>query len=137
MRSGHVMFGCLKRTLLILCLATIPGCASGNDPPAAMNVLMPRIAVAPDGRGFVLGQSQKRFVPWGFNYDRDFQSRLIEDYWDVDWPTIDSDFHEMKSIGANVVRVHLQFAKFMDAPAQPNQRALNQLDRLLRLAERE
>jgi hypothetical protein len=128
--ASHIIF-----TFLV---AIICGCASRNDTAVpTMNSQMPRIALSPDGRGFVLAASQQRFVPWGFNYDRDFQSRLIEDYWDVDWPTVDSDFHEMKSLGANIVRVHLQFAKFMDAPNRANQRALDRLDRLLRLAERE
>ena len=79
---------------------------------------MRRIAVAPDEHGFVYAGTQQRFVPWGFNYDRDFQSRLIEDYWEIDWPSVDGDFREMKSLGANVVRVHLQFTKFMTSPSQ-------------------
>jgi len=98
---------------------------------------MRRIAVAPDSRGFVYAGTSGRFVPWGFNYDRDFASRLIEDYWEIDWPAVDSDFREMQSYGANVVRVHLQFAKFMTSPSLANPRALEQLSRLLKLAERE
>jgi hypothetical protein len=42
----------------------------------------------------------------------------------------------MKRFGANVVRVHLQFAKFMSAADAPNQDSLDQLRRLLDLAER-
>ncbi len=41
----------------------------------------------------------------------------------------------MKQLGANVVRVHLQFARFMDAPDRPNGRALERLGRLVKLAE--
>jgi hypothetical protein len=42
----------------------------------------------------------------------------------------------MKDLGANVVRVHLQFAKFIDAADRPNQKALAQLDKLVKLAEK-
>gem|GEM_PF-5582340 len=39
----------------------------------------------------------------------------------------------MKALGANVVRIHLQTAKFMNAPQEPNQVAPKQLARLLDL----
>src|SRR5690348_5145980 len=42
----------------------------------------------------------------------------------------------MKKLGANVVRVHLQLAKFMDAPDRPSGKALDRLGKLLALAER-
>ncbi len=74
-------------------------------------------------------------MPWGFNYDRDYKSRLLEDYWESEWPTVVEDFREMKLLGANVVRIHLQFARFMDATNQPNGKALERLARLARLAE--
>jgi len=86
-------------------------------------------------RGFVLQPSGARFVPWGFNYDHDHDGRLLEDYWVAEWATVAEDFREMKELGANVVRVHLQFAKFMDAPDRPNADALRQLVRLVALAE--
>ena len=41
----------------------------------------------------------------------------------------------MKQLGANVVRVHLQFARFMDAPDRPNENSLERLGRLVKLAE--
>src|SRR3954452_3343401 len=41
----------------------------------------------------------------------------------------------MKGLGANVVRVHLQFGKFMDGPAEPNPRSLERLAKLVALAE--
>jgi hypothetical protein len=95
----------------------------------------PRVEVSADHKGFVLASSGKPFIPWGFNYDRDYKSRLLEDYWDAEWATVEQDFAEMKQLGANVVRVHLQFARFMDAPDRPNEASLAQLTRLLDLAE--
>ncbi|WP_428937596.1 cellulase family glycosylhydrolase [Fontivita pretiosa] len=93
------------------------------------------IELASDGRGFVQRPSGRVFIPWGFNYDRDSSFRLIEDYWHEEWATVRQDFEEMKQLGANVVRVHLQFAKFMDAPDRPNQANLQRLRQLVDLAE--
>jgi len=45
------------------------------------------------------------------------------------------DFQEMKELGANVVRIHLQTGKFMESPDKPNEKSLTQLRRLLKLAE--
>jgi hypothetical protein len=102
----------------------------------AQSDAMPWVRVSGDRTGFVLGPSGRRFVPWGFNYDRDDSGRLIEDYWETEWPTVEAHFAQMKKLGANVVRVHLQFGKFMDGPDRPNAKALDRLGKLLALAER-
>lgn len=96
---------------------------------------LPWVEVSKDGTGFVLNPGGAKFVPWGFNYDHDEKGRLIEDYWEEEWPKIEADFAEMKELGANVVRVHLQFGKFMDGPDRPNEKALDRLAKLVRLAE--
>lgn len=93
------------------------------------------IRVSKDGTGFVGATSGKKFIPWGFNYDHDARGRLIEDYWADEWDTVKAHFAQMKALGANVVRVHLQFGKFMDAANRPNARALDRLGGLLKLAE--
>ena len=94
------------------------------------------IRLAPDGRGFVAGEPAAVFCPLGFNYDHDEQGRLIEDYWHDEWAKVEADFAEMRELGANLVRVHLQFAKFMEAPETAREPALRQLDRLVDLAAR-
>src|SRR5688572_15214992 len=91
-----------------LCLFAAP-CAGAPD-------LEPVRAVAGGSPGFVLEGSGAPFVPWGFNYDHDEKGRLLEDYWEAEWPKVESDFVEMKSLGANVVRIHLQLGKFLDGP---------------------
>jgi hypothetical protein len=96
-----------------------------------------RIVVAKDRRSFVLEPSGNRFVPWGFNYDHDEHGRLIEDYWDSEWAKVENDFAQMRKLGANVVRVHLQLGRFVEKPNKPNARALDRLGKLLELAERE
>lgn len=97
---------------------------------------MPWVAVAKDKKGFVLDPSGRPFVPLGFNYDHDGKGRLIEDYWEDEWPTVEAHFGQMRKLGANVVRVHLQLGKFLDGPDQYNHKALERLGKLLELAER-
>jgi hypothetical protein len=93
------------------------------------------IWVSADGKGFVRADSGRPFIAWGVNYDRDYKMRLIEEYWDKEWFTVESDFRQIQQLGANVVRVHLQFGKFMDAPEKPNAAALDRLEKLVTLAE--
>ena len=64
---------------------------------------MSGVRVSTNGRGFVLEDSGRAWIPWGFNYDHDEQGRLLEDYWDREWPKVEADFGEMKQLGANVV----------------------------------
>ena len=100
------------RCLLALCLAAVPALAEA--------ALTNWISVAEDGRSFVLRPSGRAFQPWGFNYDHDESGRLLEDYWEREWPKVEQDFREMKDLGANVARIHLQFGKFMKGPDEPN-----------------
>jgi hypothetical protein len=119
----------IKATAIVTLL--LLGCPTVRAKPGEM----PWIAVSKDKKGFVLEPSGKQFVPWGFNYDHDERGRLLEDYWDSEWAKVAEDFREMKGLGANVVRIHLQLGKFMLAPDKPNEKALERLGKLLRLAE--
>ena len=62
--------------------------------------------------------------------------RLIKDYGRDEWPKIEADFASMKRLGANVVRIHLQFGKFRPKPDQVDSTQLDLLGKLLALAER-
>src|SRR3954470_1130207 len=73
---------------------------------------LPWVAVSQDKKGFVLESTGLPFVPWGFNYDHDSQGRLLEDYWESEWATVEAHFGQMRKLGANVVRIHLQVGKF-------------------------
>ena len=110
----------------------LTACSLPFPRPSAME----HVRVADDGRSFALAQSGRAFVPWGFNYDHDSARRLLEDYWEDEWATVESDFREMKELGANVVRVHLQFGKFMRSPTEPDAASLRRLRELVQLAER-
>jgi hypothetical protein len=109
----------------------------GLCPAFAAAAEMPWVAVAKDKKTFTLEPSGKRFVPWGFNYDHDGEGRLLEDYWEAEWPTVEAHFAQMKKLGANVVRVHLQLGKFMDGAEKPDEKALDRLAKLVGLAEKE
>jgi hypothetical protein len=102
-------------------------------PMATASPLTEWIQLAADGQSFELTPSGQRFTAWGFNYSRG--DRLLEDYWETEWADIAQDFGEMKSLGANVVRIHLQFAKFMQDPATPDEAALDRLEQMAALAE--
>src|SRR5947209_18287424 len=82
-----------RRTVLACLLAF--ACAAPAFPEG-----MERVRVSADKKGFVLEKSGTPFVPWGFNYDHDDAGRLIEDYWDADWPTVEAHFAQMKKLGA-------------------------------------
>jgi len=88
-----------------------------------------------DKTHFVLDGSNERVVMWGFNYDHDGPGRLLEDYWADEWNTVVEDFREMKALGANVVRVHLQTGRFMKSADQPDEANLARLGELVKLAE--
>ena len=128
----------LTRTALLffsLTLISSPGLA--QSPPATKPAAdLPKVRISDDGKRFVLSGTDKPFLPWGFNY-LGTHGELVEEFWEKDWPRVEKDFREMKKLGANVVRIHLQLGKFLDAPDRPNEKALDRLGRLLRLAEKE
>ncbi|HZE99792.1 MAG TPA: cellulase family glycosylhydrolase, partial [Planctomycetota bacterium] len=113
-----------------LALILLAGCSSAESRPSA-----DRVAVAPDGKGFVLRPSGRAWVPWGVNYDHDENTRLLEEYWDLDWDRVVQDFHEIRDLGCTVVRIHPQFGRFMKSPTEPNGENLGRLKKLLELAE--
>jgi len=122
----------VSMTKLVAGILLLWGCA----PPVAQESALERVRVAPDGKGFQLSGSGQRFTPWGFNYDHDEKGRLLEDYWDAEWATVEEDFREMKDLGATAVRIHLQVNRFMKSPTEANEKTLAQLGRLLALAEK-
>jgi hypothetical protein len=117
-------------TLLVL----LGSCCHVGPVAGAAPAALERVTVAADGHGFVLTPSGRPFRPWGLNYGN--RGRLLEDFWGAEWSTVVDDFRAMKRLGANVVRVHLQLAKFMVGPKRPHAAALRRLGRLVRLAER-
>ena len=108
---------------------------SGHSSDVAAKINLELIQPSKDGSGFVYARTGKKFLAWGVNYDHDDSGRLLEDYWHEEWPTVMDDFKEIKVLGANTVRIHLQTTKFMQTPTEPNKASLEQLARLVKLAE--
>ena len=107
-----------------------------TPPTGAPAEKLPWIRVSDDKTHFVEEATGRRIVMWGVNYDHDERGRLIEDYWHPEWAQVAADFAEIKALGSNVVRVHLQLARFMDTAEKPNAANLAKLGELVRLAER-
>lgn len=78
------------------------------------------------------------FFSWGFNYTNPEHVGLIEEHWNDEtvWKTIVDDLREMKELGANTVRIHLQYHRFMKDPNTPDRQALNKLEQLVKMAEK-
>jgi hypothetical protein len=116
----------VNRCLLLLTL--LAGSAAAAAP-------VEHVRVSGDGKTFVTADSGRQVQLWGVNYDHDGDNRLLEDYWHDEWPTVVEDFHEIKALGANSVRIHLQLARFMNSRDEPNAENLAQLEKLIALAE--
>src|SRR4051812_24185665 len=123
-----------RRTLAVLMSLVVLAPASAPAPAPTPRTL-DRIRPSEDRTHFVRAGTGERIVMWGVNYDRDDAGRLLEDYWGDEWATVAGDFREMKGLGANVVRVHLQLARFMTDAERADEANLARLGRLVRLAE--
>jgi endo-1,4-beta-mannosidase len=60
--------------------------------------------------------------------------RIVEEYWAEDWPRVEKDFREMRKLGANVVRLHLQVGTYMKSSQRADDAELERLERILDLA---
>lgn len=94
-----------------------------------------RVRVSEDGSGFVRGEPPSPFIVWGVNYDHTEDGKLLEDYWDEEWSRLEADFREIRELGANVVRIHLQLGQWMASENEPRPENLQRLRRLLGLCE--
>lgn len=120
----------LRQVLALGALLWVAGSTLPGGPPSNA------IGLSSDGRGFAVQPWGRPFTPWGFNYDHDEAGQLLEDYWERDWSRVEGDFREMQELGASVVRIHLQFGRFMESPTRANEAALARLRELLGLAAR-
>jgi endo-1,4-beta-mannosidase len=117
---------------LTFALVACAGAASAPSTRPVDAAPLERVCVA--GDSFVLCESRARFRVHGLNYDHDRSFRLIEDYWETEPTIVAEDFQEMRALGANVVRIHLQTGRFMKSEQVTDERALARLDALLDVA---
>lgn len=115
----------------IITLLIINGCNSIDSKTAG---LIEKVVITPDQKGFMLENSQQNFNPWGMNYGH--YGMLIEDSKSPMWDTLAADLQNMKNMGFNVVRVHVQFDEFMSSANSSNEHALSGYKRLLELAQK-
>ena len=106
----------------------------------------PEIPLPPEQDFFKVHISNKKFIdsegqemiPWGVNYTNAADGvDLIDDHWydDEIFEIIKEDFLEIKALGANIIRIHLQYHKFMINRNIPNDAALDRLLELVEFAE--
>ncbi|MFK7852247.1 MAG: cellulase family glycosylhydrolase [Akkermansiaceae bacterium] len=114
-------------------MISIPIMAGGQERPTDETIR--KVRISKEKAHFLREGSTEKFIPWGFNYLGQ-HGRLAEDDWDTPagWSRIKRDFDEMRSLGANAVRWHLQFETFMKGPKSPHPGNLKRLKELLNLA---
>lgn len=121
--------------MILMSTCCLAKAMAGGPLDGQQKVELGLIGLSKDGRHFVHSGSGLPFKVWGLNYDHDASNRLLEDYWKEEWNAVVDHFRQMKELGANAVRIHLQLGKFMTSPQEPDQGSLEQLSRLLKLAE--
>ncbi|HEY1686113.1 MAG TPA: cellulase family glycosylhydrolase [Tepidisphaeraceae bacterium] len=109
--------------LWVIGLIMVAGCSTSR---------MEFVQVAANEKGFVLANSQKRFIPWGHNYDVNDPGGETK----IDWKRVELDLDDLRKMRADVIRVHLQVPHYMLGPDKVNPQALSELSHLLRLAKK-
>ena len=125
----------MRHVIIFIVFILLVSCNKDDDPtslPVASN--FSKLIV--DNGQFKKAKGEV-FFPWGLNYTNPEVVGLIEDDWynESIWKTIKSDFQEMKMLGANVIRIHLQYHQFMLEADTPNLAALGRLKELVDFAE--
>jgi hypothetical protein len=121
--------------LLACTISPLHAQVSADGSEANKRKLLEMVRVADGGKGFVLAHSGEPFMPWGFNYLGD-SGRIVEEYWAKDWPRVEKDFRQMRDLGANVVRLHLQLGTYMKTPKDVDRAELQRLKGILDLGGR-
>ena len=105
----------------------------GNFNKPVPEPAMPKIVIS--GKDFKTEDGEP-FRVWGFNISG-ADNDMLEDRWEeeVIMMKLRENFKEMKELGANFVRIALQYNKFMKDPENPNKEALTRLKRLVTFAE--
>ncbi|MBN1854255.1 MAG: cellulase family glycosylhydrolase [Pirellulales bacterium] len=95
---------------------------------------LPRVRVAADGRTFETEDGQP-FVPMGVNYFRPHTGWAPQLWKQFDAEATRQDFHRMKELGVNCVRVFLTYGSFFTEPDALNSEGLAKFDQFLKMAE--
>lgn len=114
----------------VLLFFTLGSCKRHPGLPPVTQENMPHVLAS--GNRLVTEQGQP-FRVWGFNWGR--QDKMLEEIWQTEWEGLKNDFKEMKSYGANTVRLPLQYHAFMNDAQTPRPEALSKLKQVVKIAE--
>jgi len=92
--------------------------------------------ITADGRQLI-DESGRTFRVWGLNYGAGGGDGLTAHFWTSEsgWEELTKDWYDMKGLGANTVRVHLQAHEFLLDAETVNAGAIENLQRLVSLSE--
>ncbi len=125
LRRARVLAGLLALAFAVAGLAATPG---------APATALPKIRVAPDGRGFVTSDGRP-FVPFGVTYFRPGTGWAPQVWKQFDAEATRQDFAQLRKLGGNCVRVFLSLGSFYPEPGRLSEEGLAKFDRFLALAE--
>lgn len=94
---------------------------------------LPRIRVAPDGRGFLTAEGRP-FVPFGINYYRPGTGWAPQVWRQFDPEATRRDFVRLRELGGNCVRVFLTYGSLYSQPGVLDEDGLRKLEHFLDLA---
>lgn len=94
---------------------------------------LPRIRIAPGGRGFVTAEGRP-FVPMGVNWFRPGTGWAPQVWRQFDPEATRRDFAKLRELGGNCVRVFLTYGSFYETPGTLSADGLAKFDRFLELA---
>ena len=97
--------------------------------------ILSQVIVSEDEKSFVYKDTGIEFVPFGVNYDHDYNFKLIEDFWD-NKKKISDDFAYIKKLGFNVIRIHLQQFIYLKSRNKMEESALSRFDWIICEAEK-
>jgi len=127
----------LCTALLLLGATLVSSCSDDLPTPPALTNSTPISKISINSSNEFVRADGSKIIPWGFNYTNPEGVGLIEDNWYDPgvWQLIQEDIGDMKSMGANIIRLHLQYHRFMIDVNTPNQQALDRLADLVEYAE--
>jgi hypothetical protein len=113
----------------LACALTVPGLPAADPAPP-----LPKVRLAPDGRGFATAAGTP-FVPFGVNYYRPGTGWAPQVWKQFDPAATRADFARMRELGVTCVRVFLSFGSFYAEPGRLTPEGLEKFDTFLDLAE--
>jgi hypothetical protein len=119
--------------LLPLLLVAVPAPDAAAAAAAAAAGSLPKVRIAPDGRGFVTAEG-RRFNPMGVTYYRPGTGWAPQVWKKFDVEATRRDFARLRGLGGNCVRVFLTYGSFYPQPGRLDEQAVGQLERFLELA---